>query len=315
MIFYNKNICMTSQKPDSIEVIKVNFNKDALPKYVNMSTMVLTSELDTTIDTFSVGKYIDLRRNGVLSTKYSNNSIVRSIIVLKMKNKKKVKKAKCNFLNSTTIVVQIRDNKRVNIKLFQNGAIQMTGCKNIDDFIAGLDVICRELKKVKVIYNIGDGTLTRKPFVDKPENVSIDGIKNFYIRLINCHFHVEFQIDRPVLYKILQDMNVCSTFEPCSHAGVNIKYIYKNKAIISIFVFESGSIIITGAKTKYQVYRSYQFIIAVLYQNYNKLVKINIDDFLEKPEIRQLVDEYFHNFVESINDRYVDPENDHPTEN
>ena len=83
--------------------------------------------------------------------------------------------------------------------------------------------------------------------------------------------------------------NVESTFEPCVHACVNIKYMYKNTDKISIFVFESGSIIITGAKTRNHILEAYKFITKVLYENYNRVLLGNVDNILERADIKQLL--------------------------
>ena len=82
---------------------------------------------------------------------------------------------------------------------------------------------------------------------------------------VNRLKNIGFLINRENLFDLLTKANIRCTYEPCIHACVNIKYNYKNKETISIFVFESGSIIITGAKTKNHIIEAYKFITKILF--------------------------------------------------
>ena len=109
--------------------------------------------------------------------------------------------------------------------------------------------------------------------------------------MINSNLKIGFRIDRDKFYKILLKQGIECNFEPCAHAGVNVKFNYSNNEKISIFIFESGSIIITGAKTKDHILQSYNFITKKLYENYNNIIlnKINIDTVLNRPDIKELI--------------------------
>lgn len=135
-----------------------------------------------------------------------------------------------------------------------------------------------------------------------PENVNVSDIYNFKIRMINSNFHIGFLINRENLYELLSKGGIRCSFEPCIHACVNIKYNYKNKDTISIFVFESGSIVITGAKSKNHIVDAYKFITKVLYENYDNIVKNDIDKFLEKPEIKELINQSLNDDSQCIID-------------
>jgi TATA-box binding protein (TBP) (component of TFIID and TFIIIB) len=50
-------------------------------------------------------------------------------------------------------------------------------------------------------------------------------------------------------------------------------------------VFESGSILITGATNKDHINHSYKFIIQMLYNNYNKILLTNIEEFIKSEEV------------------------------
>ena len=165
----------------------------------------------------------------------------------------------------------------------------MTGCSNYNHFINTMKILCDELNKKKAIYDKVERKIIKKEFVTNPNNVNINNISGFKIRLIVSNFSVGFMINRANLFSILRKQNIRCTFEPCIHACVNIKYNYKNKDTVSIFVFESGSIIITGAKQKDHIIESYKFITKLLYENYHAIVKNNIEQFLERTDIIELI--------------------------
>src|SRR5690606_16003074 len=84
---------------------------------------------------------------------------------------------------------------------------------------------------------------------------------------------------------------ISCTFEPCIHAGVNIKYDLAGKTI-SIFVFESGSVVITGARKIEDIQHTYKFIVKLLYENYYEIVRYNIDKFLRRADIVKIIEEH-----------------------
>lgn len=133
---------------DFSKKLNTEFNLDNLPDDLRISTMTITCNLNTLISIENIGKYIDLNFGSIVCIKYGNNKI-RTLIKLKKVNKKSKKKKK-NFYNQASIVVDVKNKKRVNIKVFKNGAIQMTGCKNIENFIDAMTVLCNELTKKKL---------------------------------------------------------------------------------------------------------------------------------------------------------------------
>lgn len=258
-----------------------------LPKNLKISTITIICKLGTLINIINIGKYMKLSERSILSIKHGAQNDIRSIIKCKKKNKT-VNKTKKNFYNQATLVVNAKDERNINVKLFKNGSIQMTGCKSINDFNNTINILCDELKKKRVIYK-STNKITRIPFVSNPENADLDKIHDFKIKLINSNYYVGFLINLIALQNIMHSKNIMSSYEPCIHACVNIKYNYDKNNIISIFVFEKGSIIITGAKTQEHIIEAYKFINAILFENFSKIVKVDIDTFLESDKIKNLV--------------------------
>lgn len=291
--------------PSQIITTKFNskngFNLEKLPDDLKISTMTITCNLNTLIDIQNVGKYVDLSFGKIVCVKYGpNNSVVRSLIKLKKKTKKDLKKKRQNFYNQATVIIDVEDERRVNVKVFKNGAIQMTGCKSYENFTTSMRILCNELRIKKAIYEKTTGKIVPKYFVTDHDELDVNKIFNLKIRMINSNFDIGFLINRKQLNKILNSKGIKSTFEPCIHACVNIKYIYNETDVVSVFVFESGSIIITGAKKREHIIEAYKFITAQLYENYDKIIKSNVDTFLERNDIQDFIKEATNQVTQQI---------------
>lgn len=194
---------------------------------------------------------------------YGESNEVRGFSKKMLKKKRKEKKKRI-FYNQATIHVS-HAGKLMNVKLFNNGKFQMTGLKKethpleiserLIHYFQSLDIVDPEMKVV-----------------------------NHRIVLINSNFELGFEINRDILHKEIVQQGIYSSFEPCIYPGVNIKYYIntnnsngvcccnsicngKGRANgdgdckkVTIAVFKSGNIIITGGQNKKQLYTAYQFI-------------------------------------------------------
>ena len=261
-----------------------------LPKDVSISTMTIVCKMDTIFNCRNIAKYIDLSPTGILSVTHGKAGDVRtnrSIIVKKSTSGKK-KKKKNVFYNQVSMYVNVKAKKKkpVNIKLFLNGSIQMTGCKTIDNAIETLSKVLPELSKVKAIVDYKEMKIVEKPFATNLKKLNIKHVKDVRIAMINSNFTIDFKIDRNRLYNLLLSENYDCLYDPVKHACVNIKYEHPDK-IISIFVFELGSIIITGARNCAQILDAYNFINKYLLKHYKTIVK---NDTLTNSNIIQWLD-------------------------
>ena len=189
----------------------------------------------------------------------------------------KKKTAKKTFFNQSTIVVRKErmdipgDFKEVNIKLFANGGIQMTGITGIEFARVTLEWLLPQLNAL-------------------PIKVSVDPIhiNTLKIQLINSDYHVNASIHRDNLHQIIsQRYSLFSSLEKLIHQGVNIKYYYNTSRLvgppgicmcekpcqgqgegdapgackkITILAFQTGDIIVTGARKKEQLDEAYEFM-------------------------------------------------------
>ena len=147
-------------------------------------------------------------------------------------------------------------------------------------------------------------------YVDSIEDLSIIEIKNIDIVLINSDFNINFKIKRNNLFSLLlNEYKIVSRYEPGIYPGVNSKYYwnkeYEGKGIegkcyckskcngkgrgngdgdckqITIAAFQSGSVIITGAREILHIHKAQNFINGVFKDNYDLIRKVDAP-FIEK---------------------------------
>ena len=183
------------------------------------------------------------------------------------------------FFNQSTLVIRKKRSdgeelKEVNMKLFANGGFQMTG------------VTSEEFSRVVLDFMLEAFGNFKTPISAEPLS-----IKKFAIQLLNSDYKVNAQIKRAELHRILcQEYRLSSTLETTIYQGVNTKYYYNEAAPatrgicmcerfcngqgdgtklgackkITIAAFQTGSIIITGARNKPQLDEAYTFMNEVL---------------------------------------------------
>jgi len=126
-----------------------------------------------------------------------------------------------------------------------------------------------------------------KPFASNLDNLSVDKIQDFKICMINSDFDIGFKVDRIALRDVLIEKNVEVKCDLDHHACVDIKYYYQGRKRVSIFVFEKGSIVITGANSCNQILHAYNFITQTMYNNYHKIK--SIDHIINRGDIRKFL--------------------------
>lgn len=185
------------------------------------------------------------------------------------------------------------------VKIFKNGTIQMTGLKKIEDG--------NELHMS--VFKVFSELVEKMPAIVKNNDLKCS---DFLVRLINSDFSVPFNVRRKDLHHLLisDKYNNTSSFQPGTYPGVKIQYCWNseyedNDGIckctqkcfgkgngcgntqckkITISVFESGKILITGAVTFEQIDKAYEYICTVLQDNQLLLQKV-----VPIPQIRNIL--------------------------
>lgn len=274
-----------------------NYELSDLPRGVKISTMSCSAKLgddDCKIDIPGIKERFVLNDNDILLIKIDDTNS-KSLISVKKKKKTvenpKRKKKSDKFFNQVTIVMRITDGKitdetnrsisntnkydrlkQINTKIFKNGSIQMSGCKDIKE-------VNQVINKLIVILQ------KKKCFIGEVN------VNNFKINMINCNYTLRFNINREKLYELLLKKKVDCSYDKTVRACVNVKF-YPDKdndpeKYISMFVFQKGNIIITGAKSRKQIYDSYKFLNNIIYEHAYEVKKIE-----ESERATQILDAY-----------------------
>lgn len=251
----------------------VPYTKTAL----RVSTMVITAHWGALIQ---LDKLFELLKQHIIPLWYPG------VGILKFEHKNKVlgssykdiftnrKITSKSFFNQSTIVIRRRTEKEdswkeVNVKLFANGGIQMTGITSESFAQKTIEWLLELLQ-----------TLPESPFITTPS------IQRFSVQLINTDYALNKFINQDALHKILiNEYNLFSMLEKTIYQGVNTKFFFNTsnsgKGIcqceqfckgqgtghgegeckrITMSIFRTGRIIITGARKLYQIEAAYDFL-------------------------------------------------------
>lgn len=116
---------------------------------IYISTITLSGKYtNCEFNLYNVGKYLKID-DDIIGIKYyfCNESILKGIYQTCniKKTKKKVKQVnKILFYNQISIIIKY-DKDQINLKLFKNGSIQITGCKNIQNIDHYLNILYKKL--------------------------------------------------------------------------------------------------------------------------------------------------------------------------
>ena len=245
---------------------------------LRISTLVTTGHLGCTINLDSLFNQI---KDSLIPIGYPDEGF------LKMENGARVvgysardlltkrRVSEKTFFNQSTIVIRKRreaegEFKEVNVKLFANGGFQMTGVTS-EEF--SREVINWIIER----FNAFPTAITEKPM----------SLVKFAVQLLNSDYKMNALAKRAELHKILcERYHLSSTLETTIYQGVNTKYYYNKAASgskgicncpkfctgqgdgtevgnckrITIAIFQTGSIIITGARTRHQLDEAYDYI-------------------------------------------------------
>lgn len=213
------------------------------------------------------------------------------------------------FRNSASLYCRIFDEdtgdaKEPSVKIFRNGGFQITGIRTPTQANVIVALIKRSLKSVPGLFEETD-----------------PGFIN--ICMMNSDITLPYTIDREELQNILKADGILSTFETTSYQGVNIKYYWnyekhyagihqsgicecehvcessgkkrvmsnphtthhKGCVRITIAPFQTGKIIITGAKTLEQIDDATEWILSVIKKHKDTLLR---DNAITKKERRKI---------------------------
>lgn len=255
-----------------------------------ISTITATGSVSTEIDLDIFYDSLEVCQDdeeGVVYAEYGkkkSETIYKGFSKKFLITKRKVKTATKRFDNQVTIVYRFMEEageNLLNMKVFKNGNVQLTGVKYIEQ---GDKMVSRIVERLR-------GVAVERPEVVK--SMETLGNSAYKVRLINSDFRIGWAVKREWLHRVFTSSyeNDCS-FEPCIYPGVKIQYFYNTCSPcpgdglchcadqcfvgkgsgtgegqckkITIAVFQSGCVIITGAQNHVQIQEAYGFITGVL---------------------------------------------------
>jgi len=230
----------------------------------------------------------------------------------KKKRKSKQTNKKSRFDNQITVIYKFEENYYPNIKIFKNGNIQLTGIRDISH----PELIINDIiMNIKNIFQNGN----KKIFITNYNDVNPDHrlmYSNFKVRMINSDFKIfndvnqteKFNIKRKELHNLLISgkYNNKSSFQPNVYQGVKVEYFWNtsnknndgickctkncfgkstgsgdgNCKKVTIAIFESGSILITGGVLFEQIDDVYKYICKIIKENQKTIKKKFIDELV-----------------------------------
>jgi len=267
-----------------------NIEINNLPQGISISTMCATCQLNKKINIINIEKYLALNEDDILTIDPADKTKKRTLLNLKIKPKrqKKIEKKKKYFYNQITVIIRINSGtctdinleKKINLKLFKNGSITMSGCKSVEDINTILNKLVLKLTDIKAI--LINNIIIEKTFIELP--IEDTTIINFKINMINSNYRMNINIDRAKLFELLIKKKIKTIYEPCIRACVIIKYVPESDNLenkeISIFIFQRGNIIITGAKSRNHIIEAYNFTNNILTLHYNDIINYEGESIL-----------------------------------
>lgn len=189
---------------------------------------------------------------------YINISNLDEDIIKELLNDTVVINSNKSFYNSVTIRYKENSKGRA-IKIFRNGNLHITG-----------------FNKLEEAESIGKKTLDMFD-----EKARIEEVK---IQMMNSCFRMETEFNLLELYEEFKQTPHLVKYDRERHAGLQIKIGFNNRWI-TVIVFRTGNILITGVKSMEELEYGYQEIL--------RLLQPKIEDDGEPVSKRQKIDKAF----------------------
>lgn len=249
------------------EVSKIVYPNTEMATALSINVFVVVANLNTNIDILKLRELFFNDEDSDGSFNITNDPESK-----KSKNKKE---GKDSFYNCVQVGTVINKNN-INIKFFPNGKIQIAGCKTME--------VCHKVTKIAknfVEYYSG-AIINKKSFTLSEQKLG----------MINCQFRFKFSLDKIKIKNLINENSYhnggswrIATIRD-NYEGVNAKfwmnetiekYMHKDKVPkkvegqVSVLIFGTGSVILTGAKTIEEISKAYFCIIKLVEDNMEKI--------------------------------------------
>jgi TATA-box binding protein (TBP) (component of TFIID and TFIIIB) len=265
-----------------------------------VSTITVTGSIGSEIDLQALLENVRIvgkngTEKGVIYVEKCTAGKLRSRGEVAKEKKRSPQKEHVRFENQTTLIVKIFDDILyfANAKCFRNGNVQITGIKDEGDGPRCIQIIADSVR---------DNGIAKAS--DKL------GVYNHMIRLINSDFKVPFCIDNYALQDVMiKNYENISIYEKCIYPGVKIVYYYNEHSPvkdgicccasfcrgtackkITVAVFQSGSVIITGGVNRVQIDEVHAFVVRALTSHRGEIETLRPAAKERRPQARDILD-------------------------
>lgn len=162
-------------------------------------------------------------------------------------NKKKNKrKLESEFFNQVTL-----HHGTKSIKVFNNGSMHVTGCTSPLQFLDVASAVCAMMTDVAgITTSVEDQTIQ---------------VTEFQVQMINVNFGAGRQLYLKGLQTKCTEMGYTASYDPDVYPGLNVKLPIGERRV-TILMFKSGKVIITGVKTACELDTAHVMITSILDQ-------------------------------------------------
>lgn len=216
-------------KEERILMIDVSTIHDEL----KISTMTVQSKINTSIDTLKLHEFIQSYNLSVEKPKKAKGVTQKT------------------FRNQVTINIPMQSHSskihNVSMKVFNNGRLHITGCNN-NDMIR--TVLAKTVSYIVVSESV-------------PATTDLSDLTptNIETLMINASLDLGIKLDLHNLWDtLLNRYNLCSTYDLKVYVGINSKFISSLGAQVTMLIFNSGKVILTGAKEIESINEAYAFL-------------------------------------------------------
>ena len=264
---------------------------------LKISTITAIAKLNANVDLALLFRHLELvapaadqAGRGIAYVEYAKKKGTLEYKGYLKESKCKKRASKRPFDNQTTVHVKYGDSL-LNVKVFRNGNVQITGLQRIEHGLDALGYLCDRIRAIppEVLGDVVDDASKLRP-------------SDLKVCLINSDFKVDFEIRRDKLFRLLTstdggDAKVPGcTYEPCIYPGVKIQYFWNERSPtsgccacavkcqgagdgrlecrkITIAVFQSGCVIVTGGHSYEQIEHAYEYILGILIEHMDAIRK------------------------------------------
>ena len=250
-----------------------------LPGNITKSTSCASCKLKAEkLEIFDIDPLIimnkPLHTDNIISLYIDKKEIKTLLKAEKVKTRKKkidktpkIKKKGNNFYNCVNIVMRISTGEtecleketKINMKLFKNGSIQMSGCKSTSD----INIVLSKL--ITILETEETGIIT---------------VINFKIDNILANYKINLEINRNKLFELLQKKKIQASYEPCIRACVVVKHTpiqdNEQKNQITISIFKLGNVLIAGARSDLHLIEAYNYLNDIILIHRDEIISTEI---------------------------------------